>query len=274
MSEFDDKNRKDIASWVAFLSKAEIPVLKHTAKEMLRLQEDEDKISARAISSVVTQDPMMVFRLLRYSQTHKHKNQQQDLVSVEQAIMMMGMTAFFKNLPPEPLVQDVLKTNLTAQTHLLKLIHRAHRAARYAGDWAAMLYDLKAEEVAIAALMHDLAEMLMLCFSPESMNKIYAMQSADKTLRSHVVQEEVLGFRLLDLQKQLGEVCQLPPLLSKLIQDGNSHDRRVKNVSLAVNLARHSSHGWDDAALPDDYRDISELLRIDIEKTMRIVGAP
>lgn len=274
MSEFDDKNRKDIASWVAFLSKAEIPVLKHTAKEMLRLQEDEDKISARAISSVVTQDPMMVFHLLRYSQMHKHKSQQQDLVSVEQAIMMMGMTAFFKNLPPEPLVQDVLKTNLTAQTHLLKLIHRSHRAARYAGDWAAMLYDLKAEEVAIAALMHDLAEMLMLCFAPDSMNKIYAMQSADKTLRSHAVQEEVLGFRLLDLQKQLGEVCQLPPLLSKLIQEGNSNDRRVKNVSLAVNLARHSSHGWDDAALPDDYRDISELLRIDIEKTMRIVGAP
>lgn len=263
-----------ITQWVAFLSKAEIPVLKHTAKEIARLREDEDALSARDVSFVVIQDPMMTFRLLRYSQTHKHKSQQQDLVSAEQAVMMLGMTSFFKNLPPEPLVQDVLKTNLTALTHLLKLIHRAHRAARYAGDWAAMLYDLRAEEVYVAALLHDLAEMLMLCFAPDSMNKIYALQNEDKALRSHAVQEEVLGFRLTDLQKQLGEVCQLPPLLAQLIQDGNSKDKRVRNVSLAVNLARHSAHGWDDAALPDDYRDIAELLRMDVEKVMRIVGAP
>jgi len=272
--ETDNIKPKDINGWVAFLSKADIPVLKHTAKEMARLQEDEDKISARSISSVVVQDPMMTFRLLRYAQTHKHKSQQQDLVSAEQAVMMMGMTAFFKNLPPEPLVQDVLKTNLTALTHLLKLIHRAHRAARFAGDWAAMLYDLRAEEVYMASLLHDLAEMLLLCFAPDSMNKIYALQSADKTLRSHVVQEQVLGFRILDLQKQLDDVCQMPGLLSQLIQDGSSNDRRVKNVSVAVNLARHSSNGWDDAALPDDYRDIAELLRVDVEKAKRIVGAP
>ncbi|MEZ0317506.1 MAG: metal-dependent hydrolase, partial [Methylophilaceae bacterium] len=69
--ETDNTKPKDINDWVVFLSKADIPVLKHTAKEMARLQEDEDKISARSISSVVVQDPMMTFRLLRYAQTHK-----------------------------------------------------------------------------------------------------------------------------------------------------------------------------------------------------------
>jgi len=43
---------------------------------------------------------------------------------------------------------------------------------------------------------------------------------------------------------------------------------------LAVNFARHSANGWDDAALPDDYRDIAELLRVDTVKVMRLVGAP
>jgi len=37
-------------------------------------------------------------------------------------------------------------------------------------------------------------------------------------------------------------------------------------VVLAVNLARHSAHGWDDAALQDDYRQIGRLLRIPPEQ--------
>jgi HD-like signal output (HDOD) protein len=271
--ELDKNQPQDLPSWVEFLCKTDIPVLKQTAREMLRLQQDEDTLSARGLSAIIIQDPMMTFRLLRYSQTHQHKNQSRDLVTVEQALLMMGMTTFFKDLPPQPLVQDILKTNLTAQTHLFKLIHRAHRAARFAADWATLLYDMQAEEVYIATLLHDLAEMLMLCFCPEAMNKIYAMQLADKTLRSHDAQQEVLGFILSDLQQALDNASHLPPLLSLLIQDGNSSDRRVKNVSLAVNLARHSAHGWDDAALPDDYRDIAELLRVDVEKVMRIVGA-
>ncbi len=265
---------KDISAWIAFLRTAEIPVLKNTARDIARLKEDEDKLSARALTASVMNDPMMVFRVLSYSQKHKSKQQLQDLVQVEQAILMMGMTTFFKNIPADFLVEDVLKTHLVALTHLLKLIHRAHRAAHYAADWATYLADTHAEEVRTAALLHDLAEMLMWCFSPEEMSTIHAMQHADKTLRSTNTQQQVLGFKLSDLQKELVEVFQLPALLSHLMQDGASGEQRVRNVTLAVNLARHSANGWDDAALPDDYRDIAEFLRIDIDRVMRLVGVP
>jgi hypothetical protein len=58
------------------------------------------------------------------------------------------------------------------------------------------------------------------------------------------------------------------------MQDSASNEQRVRNVTLAVNLARHSANGWDDAALPDDYRDVAELLRMDVAKVLRIVGVP
>ncbi len=76
------------------------------------------------------------------------------------------------------------------------------------------------------------------------------------------------------MQKELVEAFQLPPLLLKLMQDSASNEQRVRNVTLAVNLARHSANGWDDAALPDDYRDVAELLRMDVAKVLRIVGVP
>ncbi len=269
-----DAAARDINAWVTFISTAQIPVLKNTARQMAVLLEDEDKISARGITAAVLSDPMMVFKVLSYSQRHKGRSQLHDLVQVEQAVIMMGTSAFFRDIPPTPLIEDVLKGNLPALTHLLKLIRRAHRAAKYAVDWAAYFNDLHSEEVLIAALLHDLAEMLMWCYAPEKMNKIFAMQHADKTIRSKTAQQAVLGFALHDLQKEIVQAFQLPPLLYKLMQDEMSEEQRVRNVTLAVNLARHSANGWDDAALPDDYRDIAELLRVDVEKAMRIIGVP
>lgn len=265
---------KDINAWVNYISTAAIPVLKLTARELGQLQQDEDNTSARAIAAVVHHDPMMVFKVLSYSQKHRSRSQLQDLVEVEQAILMMGTSAFFRNIPPTPLVEDTLKANLQALTHLLRLIRRAHRAAKFAAEWAAHLMDLHAEEVLIATLLHDLSEMLMWCYAPDKMNTMCMMQAADKTLRSKAVQQEVLGFQLQELQQRIVEAFQLPPLLSKLMQDRASQEQRVLNVKYAVNLARHSANGWDDAALPDDYRDIAQFLRMDVDKVMRVIGVP
>jgi len=264
---------QDLPGWADFLHEVEIPVLKHTARELAHMQEDEDKLSARGIASVVITDPMLTVRLLRYMQEHKRASQVQELIQIESALMMMGISRFFSIIPAEPLVEDVLHDHLDALAPLLRLIHRAHRAAHYAYDWALLLHDLHAEEIRVAALLHDLAEMLMWCFAPDKMLQICHMQKQDKTLRSQAVQEQVFGFKLLDLQQELCKEWHLPDLLLKLMDEEYAQNERVRNVEYAVNLARHSSHGWDDAALPDDYTDIAGLLRMDAERVMAMVGA-
>ena len=265
---------KRIAKWISIFSATPIPVLKLTARELSRLQLDEDHLSARAITSVVMTDPFMVFKVLCYSQKNKSKYQVQDLIQVEQAVMMMGTSAFFNHVPPIPLVDDALKTNLPALTQLLKLIRRAHRAAHYANDWAVLHIDLHADEVRMAALLHDLAEMLLWCFAPNDMLKLLSMQHTDKHLRSKDAQYDVLGFTLADLQIALITQFSLPPLLSRLMQEDAADDQRVKNVTLAVNLARHIANGWDDAALPDDYLEVAKFLRVDVERAKVIIGVP
>jgi HD-like signal output (HDOD) protein len=264
---------QDIAGWVALMSNAELPVLKHTARELERMHADEDNLNARRMAQVVTSDPLMTVKLLRYLQAHKRSSQTQELVQVEQAIMMMGFNTFFREIRPEPLVEDMLQGHIPALTNLLRTVRRAQRASRYAFDWALLLHDLHAEEVRIAALLSYISEMLMWCFNPEAMLKMHAMQEADKSLRSAAVQQEVLGFKGMDLQKALAIEWKLPDLLLTLMDPAHSQNSRVCNVMLALNLARHSANGWDDAALPDDYRDIGALLRVEPEKVMAMVGA-
>ncbi len=267
-------NVTGLSGWISFLSQTDIPVLKQTSRDLDTLREDPHKLSARAVANVIAADPMMTVKLLRYLQQHKHRSQTSEVVQAEQALLMLGVEAFYDKIPAAPFVQDVMDGQMEALVQLLHVVHRGHRASEYALDWALRLNDLRFEEVRIASLLHDVAELFMWCFAPQDMLKIRAMQQQDKTLRSRAVQEQVFGFALSDLQKELVKEWGLPELLLTLMNDSNAKMTRVRNVELAVNLARHSANGWDDAALPDDYRDIGQLLRIPALDAMALVAPP
>jgi len=264
---------RSLEDWVAFLSQAEIPVLKQTARELATLHLNAENISARGVTSVIVRDPMMTVKVLRHLQQNKHHKQEHEVLEIEQALLMMGVEAFFRKLPPQPLMDVILRGHMAALVCLLRVVHRSHRASSYAFDWAVHLRDLHFEEVRIAALLHDLAEMLMWCFEPIKMLKINAIQLQYKTLRSHHVQEQILGFPFVDLQLSLACEWGLPKLLTTLMDDACVDQVRVRNVILAVNLARHSAQGWDNSALPDDYNEIGLLLDLKPEEVMIEIGA-
>ncbi len=264
---------KDLQGWVIFFSHAEIPVLKQTMRDLHALREEGDKASPLAVSNIIARDPLMTALLLRYLQSHKHRSQTSEVLEVEQALLMLGIEPFFNNVVSKVSVEEMLSTQTPALIAALRVVHRSHRASSYAYDWAVRLRDMHFEEVRVAALLRDLSEILMWCFAPVEMLKIKMLQEHDKTMRSGTAQEQVLGFRLLALQKELANEWKLPALLLDLMNAENSQQARVRNVVLADRLARHSSHGWDDAALPDDYKDIGALIGMKVEEVMDIVGA-
>src|ERR1035437_2869537 len=127
----------DADARVLFYSTAELPVLRHTANDLARLRDDAENVNGRALSSVVLQDPLMTLRVLAYLIEHRHKAQMTDVTTIERALMMIGVTPFFRDFTNLPLVEDQLKSNPKALLGLLKVITRAHKAAHWARDWAA-----------------------------------------------------------------------------------------------------------------------------------------
>lgn len=267
------ENFRKLTEWAQFLSEVEIPVLRKTANDLAALREQEPNPSARNVARIIRHDPLMTVKLLRHLQQHKHKRQQQEIVQVEQALIMLGVENALDQVVAEPLVQHLLQQRPAALVNLLQRIHRAHIASNYALEWAIRLYDTHFEEIRIAALLHDITEMLLRCFVPDKMLEIDALQRQDSTLRSATVQKTILGFTVYDLQAALIEAWALPELLIMLMDKKHIAHPRVRNVVLAVNLARHSAHGWDDAALPDDYAAIGELLRITPDDAKILVHA-
>lgn len=267
-----ENTQRSIESWVEVLSEREIPVLRQTARSIAEARQRIDDINGREISAIVLRDPLMTVRVLAFIRPYHGKHHLKEITAVEHAVMMLGVEPFFKHFEQLGVIEDQLRFDPQALLGLLHVIRRAQRASHYAYDWAHARRDLNIEEVAVAALLHDLAEILMWCFAPQQALQVQVMQHADPALRSTDAQQAVYGFHLIDLQLALCKAWQLPELLLNLIDDAARDWPRVRNVHLAVDLARHSSNGWDDAALPDDFAGIEKLLNIDHEALMLRLG--
>lgn len=256
---------QDLESWVLYFSGAELPILRQTARRLEEAHRNIDEVSGRDIANIVLQDPLMAVRVLAYIQPFVGKRLRSDITTIGSAVMMLGVEPFFRKFETPVTIEAMLGDEPQALLGVLQVIRRAQRASRYAHDWAFARHDINVEEVALAALLHDLAEILLCCFAPKLTQRIRAMQHADSTLRSAATQEAVLGIQAFDLQLALCRAWHLPELLKMLMADAHADKPRVQNVTLAVNLARHSANGWDDAALPDDYTAIEQLLHISRE---------
>ena len=258
--------------WIQFFCQAELPVLRHTVVELERLREKADTVNARTLASVILKDPMMTMRVLRYIEEHRRERQLTDITTIERALMMIGIVPFFRDFANLPQVEAQLSGHPQALLGLIKVINRCLKAAHWAREWAILRHDLDVDEITVAALLRNGAEMLMWAFAPTLALQVKAMQRADKALRSSVAQKEIYQITLNELGVALAKEWRLPELITTLMDPSQIDGPRVKNVTLATDLARHSANGWDDAALPDDYTAISELLHINVETVLRKLG--
>ncbi|MCL2525228.1 MAG: HDOD domain-containing protein [Betaproteobacteria bacterium] len=263
----------DTDAWVLLFSNNSLPVLRVTRRHLDEMRADLDRVDTRELAHLILQDPIMTVRVLAYIQPFHGRSLQHDIATVASALVMSGVAPFFRRFVELPTIEDMLKDSPRALLSVLQIIRRAQRAADYAQDWAIRRQDLGMEEIRIAALLHDLAEILVYCFAPRLGLAIQAQQKADADLRSADAQRRTLGLEFQDIQTALCKTWHLPSLLQTLIDDSLADQPRVRNVTLAVRLARHSATGWDNPALPDDYSDIGGLLNLTPDAIRQRLGA-
>ncbi len=262
----------DLPAWVAYLAQVDIPVLRRTKRELARLREQEDRVNGRTLAAAVLQDPLLTVKVLAFIESHRRRRQIVNITTIDRAIMMLGISPFFRQFESQPVAEDQLLGLPEALLGLLRVIGRARRAAHYARDWALLRHDLDVDEITVAALLHDIAETLLWCFAPELSQRAADLQHRNPAMRSQTAQLEVFGVTALELQLELAQTWHLPALLQTLMNDNQADNPRVKNVVFAVSLARHSANGWNDPALPGDFATIAELLHLSVDQVMMRAG--
>jgi HD-like signal output (HDOD) protein len=258
-----DQPLKTKDAWIEHFSTVDMPILRQTARRLDEARQHIERVNGRDIAAIVLQDPLLAIKVLAYIQQFRDTYLHSDITTIANAIMMIGVEPFFAHFESVNTIETLLKDEPQALVGALYVIRRVQRASYYAQKWASERYDINIEEIGLAALLHDLAEILLWCFAPHLAIEIRRRQQADPALRSVAAQLQVLGIRLFDLQLALCDAWKLPELLKTLMDDAHANLQRERNVILAVNLARHSADDWNNPALPDDFNAIEKLLHID-----------
>jgi HD-like signal output (HDOD) protein len=262
---------RDLSAWTEHFRRAEVPVLAQTAEAIEAMRANEDDVDANAIGEMVANDPLMTLKVLAYAATHRPARVITDTETVTATLVMMGISPFFRAFGPQPTIEQRLGAHPEGLAGLQEVIRRAHRGATFALAFAVHRMDPDAPLIHEAALLHDFAEMLLWCHAPALALQIRDAQRADATLRSATIQREVLGVGLHDLQQALMKAWRLPEMLRRISDDRHTEQANVRNVLLAVRLARHTAQGWENAALPDDVTDIAGLLNLSHMAAMQLV---
>ena len=257
---------RDLEAWTRYFRDAQIPVLATTSLALEGLRADEDNVDAILLGATIECNPLMSLKLLAHVASKRRANTDSDAAteteSITTSLVMTGITPFFNNFGLQPTVEDHLHDQALALEGLRTLLRRADRAAQFAAGFAVHRGDTDADVIRLAAFLHDFADMLMWCHAPTLQLRIAEAQRADPTLRSATVQRVMLNIELDDLRQALMKLWHLPELLVRISDDRHADTAMVRNVVLAVRLARHTMHGWDNPAVPDDVDDIAKLLNV------------
>ena len=261
----------DLRAWTAHFLAAPLPVLADTAEGLESYRANEDAVDAHLLAEAVSADPLMSLKLMAHVASVRSQRSTSDPETVTAALVMLGISPFFRAFGPQTTVDEHLRGHPGALQGLDEVLRRARRSAAFALAFAVHRMDHDAQVIHAAAQLHDFAEMLLWLHAPALALQIAERQRLDPTLRSAVIQRELLHIELQDLQQALMRAWRLPELLVQISDERQSGSTQVRNVLLAVRLARHTAQGWDNPALPDDVRDIAALLNLGETPTLSLL---
>ena len=260
-----------VEAWAAAFEQREIPVFDSTLAAIAEAQAEEDAADAHSLAGLIADDPLMTLKLLRHVARQRRGRDGTDVESVTGALVMLGITPFFRTFGTQETVQARLADWPEAIEGLAAVRDRAHRAAHFALGFAVHRLDQDAALIHEAALMHDFAEMLLWVHAPVLALEVARRQQSDPQMRSLTAQLEVLNVALADLQQALMKAWRLPEMLVRISDDHASVSPQVRNVQLAIRVSRHSAQGWDNPAIPDDVSEIAMLLNLSPDATLQLV---
>lgn len=222
------------------LGESGFPVLRSTIDALARLERTQEQLSSGELAQAILRDPLMTLRVLHYLFRHRTRSQTHDITTIAHAIMMLGLQRFFREFSALPAIEDALVDQPEAVTAAHARASRMRMAALFARDWATQRHDIDPEEIMVAALVHDVVELL--------------------EWRGHpcgISAEESNALRAA-LFARLG----LPGLLAELTCDGEISHPRVLNVSLACALARCCANGWNEPCFAQALAQVQRFLHI------------
>ncbi|OYV02121.1 MAG: histidine kinase [Burkholderiales bacterium PBB5] len=267
----------DVLQWVAALSERPVPLLRRTVHALDDFRDNEDAVDAHLMAQTLGTDPLFVLRLLQHVAQLRPGHSGSQAETVTEALVLLGITPFFRAFgAPLPIAELWLETQAQAHASLQGLVTRAQRAARLAMGMALQRQDHDATVIHQATLLHDLPQMLLCLQAPDLAQQLRldadGVGGNESEAEIAALHHEVLNVSLPALRLALAQHWRLPGLLVQSCDPALAHLNQVRNVHLALRLARLSSQqGWGHPALDEPLAATAHLLGLSASQALDLL---
>ena len=208
-----------INQWVEYLRDKELPVLPGTAARLAALREAgeaaRESLSARDLVDIVYGDPYLALKLLRRAEERRTRQLGHDTTTPLAAVLQTGYDEL-----------QALVANSKVSVGLLPGCHaceqRAVLAAILARAWAMRRVDVLPDEVAMAALLAEIGELLLWHCAPEMTDKEVAIYQWNERYWALQQRTSEMDFTFRQLTMALAQSWGLPTLIVALIKGVDS----------------------------------------------------
>lgn len=220
---------------------------------LLELESEQgERLAACDLADIAAADPFLCLRLLREAEEHRVQRLGHETTTPLAAVMQIGTDAFHKLLLNCPETDETV-------LGLHECEARSHMASRLALRWGTARADVSPDEIAMAALLSEIGELLLWSFASDLPTNALAALHSGHSPRSVQAQVDTCGFRFKDLTLKCATIWHLPSLLTQLIR---GIDNTRSNLSrLCVDTARHIlTEGSASPALPSDIAEAKHII--------------
>lgn len=238
-----------LPQWVAYLREKDIPIMPRSKMMIEAL--DGESVSPKEMAGVVMCDPFLGMRLLRRAERNRSTRLGHDTTTILGAVQQVGMRGMVEAAVDSPLCDD---TN----PGLVACEARAVLSASIALSWAAHRADVSPEEVALAALLGEMGELMLWAFEPELPQRALDELHSGRATRNAQAQQQVAGFAFKQLSIGLIEAWELPTLIMQLVRGADTPRANIARIS--ADAARHIQANPRNPALPDDVISVKAYL--------------
>lgn len=255
-----------LASWVNKLDSFSLPA-RQANIEALRHLGNQDDSTLDELTAVIESDPALTMRLMRYINNLHHKHLRNEISSVRHGLMMLG-TSHIQQIPQD---LDAIETLAPAmQQRLLRHFSQALHAGIQVRDLARITKETAADELYMAAMLHNLGDILLDLHAPDETARVRELMH-EKEMEEIEAQYVVFGFSSDQLTIELAQLWKLPAILLDSLRGENAHHRRVLSVMLAVQLAESAEKGWYSKQMLGLLEQLADLLVSDIASVATLV---
>ncbi len=244
-------NVKSVSNaWLQFWDRRAIPILQESRNQLMGMIRRADLIRPGEVAEIVARDPLLTAQVLRMMNQRQKSSMSADVVAIESAILLIGVTPFLERFARAQTVESVmLPAHQAEYGQLLKRVFEARLARRLATVFANKRFDAKVGEIQAAAVLANLCESLAI-ISP------------------HL--DEQAPAASLDLLSLL-EQWQMPTAILDLIRvDAEPATRSVLQHAV-VPLSRQLERGWWQDEIQQRLLTIAGVLNFPAEQVWQLL---